>query len=1006
VSEFRIFLFGYPRVECESAPVPIRRRKALALLAYLAATGSSHSRDVLAALLWPEHDASRAFAFLRNALWILNATPLSKWLVCTRHTIGLRHDPELKTDVVEFREAYGQCLSHEHANCEERLMRAVSTFNADFLEGFSIDDSEPFEDWQYSESAALRQELAASLESLVQAHEDRGDLEGAVRLVRRWVDVQPLNEVVHRRAMELLALAGQRGPALAQFETCRSTLQAELGLSPSEETETLAERIRRGEVVARPKPRSPEATPIRLPVFRTPLVGRESELARTVDLLRDGDCRLLTITGPGGAGKTRLAVAAASLAAGDFPDGVLFIPLVSTPTSTHVPLEIADVLGAFCAPDDMDQEAGSSTPGAFSDLLLARLKPRRLLLVLDNMEHLLADLRWVDTLLGAAPGVTLLVTSRQQLNLQDEWVLPIEGLPFPSEAVPNEVLPSYDAVSLFLQSARRANASFSPTDEDWEAISSTVRLLQGMPLGIELAAAWVRTMSCKTVASEIAKSLDFLSTSMPDVPKRHHSLRAVFEQSWSLLTGEARSIFRKLSVFRGSFNLGAASAVAGASLPVLSSLVAASLLRRTSPERFEMLEVLRQYAEERLLTMPEEHAELREAHAAFYLSLLAENEAALKSSDQRWASERILASVDNVRTAWRWASSFGRFDLLDRAAVGLFLYCDMRNAFDEAVDLFGEAAVAAKTSEAPVPLYALLRSFEGWFTRMRRGSRHSEPLFDESLRLLESQGMSRELGFVYLLWSFGGFGTAEERLARLTQSLTFFEETGSSWEAAEALEALAWARIETDREEALAYARKSVRIHESLNDPWGIAMARCTLGSLYTMAEEHEAARLQLEASLSLRQENDLDPLGAMQCIIELGYLAAHAGNWTEAGLRYSEALAIAEEKRARWAQASIHEWLASVCTKTDDQAEAVRHAKAARAIYEDFGRKTEAARCAALLDSVASPQPDEEAGEGVTAPTSAPHDPLERRARTAEDSARSSPDPSARQTTSPENTE
>ena len=956
--ELCVFLFGYPRVECAGAAVPIRRRKALALLSYLAATGSSHSRDVLAALLWPEHEAARAYAFLRNALWILNATPLSGWLVSTRHTIGLRDDPELSIDVAEFRAAHSHCLEDHGPRCVERLSNAVASFHADFLEGFSIDDSEPFEDWQYSESSALRQELSASLERLVQVHEARQELDEAIRYARRWLGVQPLDEAAHRRVMELCTRSGRRAAALSQFESCCSILKSELGLAPSEETSALAERIRQGEVEPPTTIRIGEAAPVKLPQYRTPLVGREHEISKTVALLQAEECRLLTITGPGGCGKTRLAVAAASQSVNLFPDGVIFIPLVSTLSSSYVPLEIADVLAAYCAPDAVDEEQGASTPGAFSDLLLARLKPQRVLLILDNMEHLLTDLRWVDTLLANAPGVTLLVTSRHQLNLLDEWVLGIEGLPFPDEAVPLDALADFDAVSLFLQSARRANASFSPTEDDWEAISQIVQLLQGMPLGIELAAAWARTMSCRTIAYEISDSLDFLSARLRDVPKRHHSLRAVFEQSWSLLSRDARTAFRRLSVFRGGFSLDAAKTVADAALPILSSLVARSLLRRTSPERFEMLEILRQYAEERLLVLPEEDARVRGAHAATYLSLLAEQEGALKGHEQRKASELVLSDIDNVRAGWRWAIADRCVDLLERASLGLFLYCDMRNSFDEGAELFREAAegVSEEGTDGRSPLYGFLRGLEAWFARMRHGAPVAQPLFTESLQVLEAFGMGRELAFVNLLWSFAGYGSVEDRRRKLTACLAFFEETCALWEAAETLEALAGTLIETDSKTALAHAQRSVEIHKELADPWGIAMAKCTLGNLYTIAGDHDRARAQLEESLALRQENDLDPLGAMQCIIELGYLAGEAGDWAKASRRYADALTIAEEKGARWAQASIHEWLAAAAAKAGDRGRATHHAKVALSIYGSFSKHAEIERCEILLQSLDDP--------------------------------------------------
>ena len=954
--ELSIFLFGYPRLECDGTTVPIRRRKALALLSYLATTGSSHSRDTLAALLWPEHEASRAFSFLRNALWILNGTPLSDWLVSSRHTIGLRANPDLMIDVGEFRRALSLCHDRESTDCVERLVRATELFQHDFLAGFSVEDSEPYEDWQYSESSALRHELGTALDHLSRVSERSARPNDAIRFVRRWLDIQPLNEAVHRRLMELLAGAGQRAEALSQYDQCRETLKRELGLAPSEETTSLANRIRRTEATPEPVRYAPKPVPVNFPSYRTAFVGREDELAKAVALLRDDDCHLLTITGPGGCGKTRLAIETAAQSTDSFPDGIAYIPLVATESSSDVPLEIADVLGAYSVSDAIDEggEAGP-VPGLFSDLLLARLKPQKMLLVLDNLEHLLVDLRWIDTLLERAPGIKLLVTSRHQLNLKDEWVLPLEGLPFPRGSLPPDDLANLDSVALFAQSAKRANASFTPTDEDWRAISQIAELLEGMPLGIELAAAWVRTTSCEAIAEEIGKSLDFLSTSLRDVPKRHHSLRAVFEQSWRLLSREGRTAFRRLAVFRSGFTREAALHVASATVPAVSGLVARSLLRPTSPDRTEMLEVLRQFAEERLRALPEESKRIQDAHAGYYLSLLAEQEEALKGSEQKQASELLLEDIDNVRAAWRWAAARCQTERLDRAAFGLFLFCDMRNHFDEGARLFSEAAacVAEDMTNQGRLLFGLLRGLEAWFTGMRYRETEARSLFEESLATLEKAGMGRELALINVLSAFGGYASDEEGDTRLRGSLEFFRETHARWGEAEVLEALAWRLLRSDSKEAIAHASEAVRIHEELGDPWGVAMAKFTLGSLYTATEDYERAKIEVEESLALRRGNDLDPLGAMQCIASLGYLANQAGDLAEASRRYREALAIAEETGARWAQALTHESLVSSLSAIGDNTPATYHAKAAISIYRSLGHETAAVRCQTLLDTI-----------------------------------------------------
>jgi len=954
MSELKIHLFGYPSLEADGVAIPIRRRKALALLAYLAATGSGHSRDVLATLLWPEHDPTRAYAFLRNALWILNRTPLSNWLVATRHTIGLRKDPSLEVDVASFRSAVSGSLDDSSPASIDRLVTAERTYRAGFLEGFTVEDSEPFDDWQISESNALRQELASCLERLADVFTSQHRTDDAARVVRRWLEAQPLDETVHRRMMELLAFSGQRAAALRQFEKCETILREELGLSPSQETLALADRIRDGTI--EPASRTPApAVPVRLPTYRTPLIGRNKEISRAVEILLQDACRLLTITGPGGCGKTRLAVAVGAQAVSGFPDGVVFVALASTASSSAVPLHIADAIGASVFRGVTEHTPTGLHPRSAFDLLVDRLGDHRTLLILDNMEHLLVDLRWLVGLLERAPSVTMLVTSRHQLELAEEWVFPIEGLAFPEAASVGPDLVHFDSVSLFIQSARRADASFYPSEEDWGSISQIVRLLEGIPLGIELAASWVRSMSCTAIADEIEGNLGFLSAKRRDVPRRHHSLRAAFDESWRLLGPGGRDAFRRLSVFRSGFTASAAEVVVGASLPTLSSLVTRSLLRRSAGDRYEMLEVLRQYAAERLRTMPEEVDSVRDAHSAYYLDLLAEQEGALKTAGQRDAAERLAPDDDNVRAAWHRAIEGTRSDAIARAAMGLFLILDMRNHFDEGEELFSAAAdgLPSDGTAERSRLLGFLKGFQAWFARSDRRA-PAETLFRESLAILEPCGTCRELAFVRLLWSFSGFGRAEERRRSLAEALAFFETTGYVWESAEAHSALAWTLREEDPDAAIEHARRSLAIHEELADPWGTAMARYALSSIHCLRGEYAAARAEAEESLALRRGSGLDPSGALQCITTLGYIAQRSEDWQESVSRYEEALAIAEDRSAHWLLPGIHEMLAVSLSHANRTADALDHARVALRMYRAAGTLDAVERCEAMIASLA----------------------------------------------------
>ncbi len=894
MAEVRVYLFGYPRVECGREAVVIPRRKAMALLAYLGATQSHHSRDSLASLLWPEEEPAKGYAFLRNALWVLHQTPLDPWILATRHMVGLRADGGLWVDVAEFRRLLRACQRHDHpasALCDEgvaALEAATELARDDFLSGFIAEDTRTFEEWQYSEADALGQEAAAALERLSAHLQASGNPAGALHHAQRLLARRPLDEAAHRRVMTLQAETGDRAAALRTYDECVRALDRELSLPPSDETRALADRLKiRAPAAAKPRTAPPRAT---LPTFRFPLLGREDAVVDILRLLSDESCRLVTLTGAGGSGKTRLAVEIAGRAE-RFEEGAVFVPLVDVETPDLVPAAILHALGEVVDTRTV-AATDSSEPRSFRDVA-HHLTDRQLLVVLDNAEHLARDPRWLATLLRSTRDPSFLVTSRQELAVPGELVYPLEGLQFP-RARTTDSPTQFPAVQLFVQAARRADSRFAPSPDDVRAVAVITRYLGGSPLAIELAASWVRTLSCSAIEAEILRSVDFLKTDRKLVARRHRSLRAAFEGSWSLLDRDARAAFRALSVFRGGFTPAGALRVAGVSLPALSGLVAKSLLERVPPDRYDMLEVVRQYASERLLAVGDEAGRLLDRHAEHFLALLVSQETRLKGPEQVKAIALLEPEEANLAAAWRHAAGAGRTEDLARAAMGLFLFCDMTSRFASGRELFRLAATAeTRRGREAVRRRAYLRGLEAWFCGFV-DPYAARDLFREATGGIAKLPLDRDLAFIRVLAAFSTHRVGTPLDAEVTPALEYFEAHGCRWEAGAAYEALVNTR--GDVAGSLDVARRSIAIRQDIGDHWGVALGRYTEALiLQEMGHLDEAAK-EFTASAELRKEIGLDLAGRATCYAQLGRINSQLGRTAEARRDLEQAYDIAKQ--------------------------------------------------------------------------------------------------------------
>lgn len=651
-------LLGKPEVKLGDKQVTgFISSKAPALLFYLAVTGTSHARESLAALLWGEMSAQQASKNLRNVLSNLRAL-LGDHLTISRYDVAFDRDAPYWLDVELFLDALGDDASKQDL---QNLHRAVELVQGDFLDGFYAGDTLGFEEWVLGKRALLNGLMVQALHTLVVKHLEREEYAAGIEYANRLLAIEPWREETHRHLMLLYARSRQRSAALAQHDICKRVLRSELNADPLPETTALYERIFSA---AAPPPHN-------LPPQLTPLIGRAQELAQIAELLNNPAAQLITLFGPGGIGKTRLALHVAEKSIdpetnldAPFADGVFFIPLADAAAAGD------DTRGALfqAIADTLGVELKSTLPPQAQ--LLNYLRERSLLLLLDNFEQFVADARALSDLLRYAPRVRVIVTSRVRLNLKHEYLLEIGGLEYPVlRGLPLDAVLDYSGVSLFVQCARRAQPHFALTRENAAHVARICELVQGAPLGIELAASWLRLLSPEEITGEMEKSLDVLYTGAQDAPERQRSVRAVFEYSWDLLSGGEQQMFRSLAVFRGGFDREAAAHVVGASLPVLAGLVDKSLLRRSAAGRYAIHELLHLYASEKLEQEPERER-VHDTHCRYFAELLARHQAQLQSEDVSSVLTALGAERENVRAAWNWAVTHRRVH-----EMNLFMEC-------------------------------------------------------------------------------------------------------------------------------------------------------------------------------------------------------------------------------------------------------------------------------------------------------------------------------------------
>jgi len=626
----------------------------------------------------------------------------------------------------------------------------------------------------------------------------------------------------------------------------------------------------------------------------TPFVGRHDELRLLKSTLQTE--HVVSLLGPGGIGKSRLALQAAAESLMQFEDGVYFISLAPLESADMLPLTVADALGL--------ELSGKEAP---EDQVVDHLKTMQMLLIMDNFEHLPTAVDFVISVLEKAPGVTLLITSRDRLKLPQGAQFELEDLATPEEETTENIY-TFASMQLFIISARRELSQFVLRPEDRPFTIRICQLLEGMPLGIELVAAWVDMFSLQEIVEQIEADLDFLATSRPDVPKRRRVLRAVFDRFWSFLSESEQLTLRKLSVFRGGFTRQAAENVAGASFFFLSALLDRSFLRIDQDGRYEMHEVLRQYAEEDLQEMPDVYLKARDLHSQYFARLLEREEPHLRGGQQTLASETLSREIDNIRRSWRWAVEQLDTGVMTIAAEALHQFYEMRNFYAEAQETFGSAVSRLKASkeEISAPLLGQLLASQGRFACHTSQYPEARTLLEESIALLEPSNKPHALANARtflgdVLRESGEYAAAAKEYE---DSLLIQRQNQDLYGIANALNNLAVTAIrQGEFERGRERIEESISILREIEDLRGVAKALNNLGAVERNLGHAGQALPHLEESLTLWRQLG-DQSGQGRALNNLGRAAFERGDWDTCYDLCRESLVIHRQLNDHWGSA------------------------------------------------------------------------------------------------------
>ncbi|MFV1949490.1 MAG: tetratricopeptide repeat protein [Anaerolineales bacterium] len=706
-------------------PPSLRSLRAQVILTYLALESGSHHRNYLASMFWPESSEEKALTSLRVVLTELRKG-VGEYLSISRTDVSINPESKVILDVFELDELIKL----------GKIDRALNLYRGDLLTGIYIPGSVEFENWRRWESERIRIQIAESLEDRIKNRISLNRYQETAELSLRLLKIDPTNETANQSYSIALAMSGHRSAAVKHIQSFRKILREELGIEPSHEITDIQERISEGDLDSLEFNLKPKGN---FPSQQTKFIGRVDELARLTKLITNPDCHLISIIGPGGIGKTCLAIQSIEANIQHFPDGVYFVPLEPVASSEGIFHAIAKAMDF-----KFDTIISLIDP---QTQLLDVIGDSKIMLLLDSFEHLTKLGNQISILLNSAPNLRILVTSRHKLNVPSEWVLILEGMTT-GESNTNHINDLPEALELFLHRVEQNNPGLVIRNDDMIPATMICELVEGLPLGIELAAGWTSVLSISEIASEISKTYEFLD-GQPETNDKHQQIKAIFTSSWNLLDQSQQKTMAGLSVFQSGFSRHAAKQIIDATLTDLSTLQDKSMIRKNPQGKFEIHSVIHEFCREILLGSPQEWQSIRLKHFQYYAEYLYSRIPVMYTLNENCTCLEIKNELPNIQAAAEFAALTIE-EFLDQEIIkNLYSYYIIHGWHEGGVAFQRLAELVIENQSKDPEIYGLLiakiQAQRGFFYSNLGLIEESEEICQKSLSVLEEAKELREL---------------------------------------------------------------------------------------------------------------------------------------------------------------------------------------------------------------------------------------------------------------------